>query len=177
MYYVMRASAPSLHSDIAYFEKFKKMVVCCRCNRTGQCRGCACVKAGKSCSNCLPSRLGNCSNVSATTNANTDTNTDTANRDVSALSNTSISTISTATASTSPSSSPVGPAVSSSGVASIHDTQNQPSISFHAHHRETYPHHYHLIYPHSYLWQLPTSSGVMRTRLRSASLSGMHMMK
>ena len=104
--------------------------MCCRCNRTGQCRGCACVKAGKSCSNCLPSRLGNCSNVSATTNANTDTNTDTANRDVSALSNTSISTISTATASTSPSSSPVGPAVSSSGVASIHDTQNQPSISF-----------------------------------------------
>ena len=39
------------------------MVVCCRCNRTGQCRGCACVKAGKLCSSCLPSRLGSCSNV------------------------------------------------------------------------------------------------------------------
>ena len=38
--------------------------MCCRCNRTGQCRGCACVKAGQPCSNCLPSRLGSCSNAS-----------------------------------------------------------------------------------------------------------------
>ena len=43
------------------------MVACCKCNRSGQCRGCACVKAGKHCSNCLPSRLGNCSNLSPTT--------------------------------------------------------------------------------------------------------------
>ena len=42
------------------------MVLCCRCNRTGSCRGCACVKAGKQCSNCLPSNLGSCSNVSST---------------------------------------------------------------------------------------------------------------
>ena len=48
-----------------------KMVLCCRCNRTGQCRGCACVKAGNLCSNCLPSRLGSCSNVSPANNANT----------------------------------------------------------------------------------------------------------
>ena len=48
-----------------------KMVLCCRCNRTGQCRGCACVKAGNLCSNCLPSRLGSCSNVSPAINANT----------------------------------------------------------------------------------------------------------
>ena len=39
-------------------------MLCCRCNRTGQCRGCACVKAGQPCSNCLPSRLGSCSNES-----------------------------------------------------------------------------------------------------------------
>ena len=38
--------------------------MCCRCNRTGQCRGCACVKAGQPCSNCLPGRLGSCSNAS-----------------------------------------------------------------------------------------------------------------
>ena len=44
------------------------MVACCRCNRTGSCRGCACVKAGKSCSNCLPSKLGTgtCLSVSTT---------------------------------------------------------------------------------------------------------------
>ena len=38
--------------------------MCCRCNRTSQCRWCACVKAGQPCSNCLPSRLGSCSNAS-----------------------------------------------------------------------------------------------------------------
>ena len=42
------------------------MVACCRCNRTGSCRGCACAKAGNSCSNCLPSKLGTCQNVSTT---------------------------------------------------------------------------------------------------------------
>ena len=39
------------------------MVSRCRCNRTGSCRGCACVKARKS---CLPSKLGTCLNVSTT---------------------------------------------------------------------------------------------------------------
>ena len=38
---------------------------CCRCNRTGSCKGCACVKAGKPCSNCLPSKLGSCANRSS----------------------------------------------------------------------------------------------------------------
>ena len=41
------------------------MVQCCRCNRTGICRGCACAKAGKSCIDCLPSKLGHCSNSAA----------------------------------------------------------------------------------------------------------------
>ena len=40
--------------------------MCCKCNRTGLCRGCACVKAGKPCVNCLPSKLGNCVNASTT---------------------------------------------------------------------------------------------------------------
>ena len=35
------------------------MAQCCRCNRTGSCRRCACVKAGR---HCLPSKLGTCSN-------------------------------------------------------------------------------------------------------------------
>ncbi len=35
---------------------------CCKCNKTGSCRGCVCVKTGKSCTNCLPSKLGTCSN-------------------------------------------------------------------------------------------------------------------
>ena len=32
---------------------------CCRCNKQGSCRGCVCVKEGRSCSNC---RLGKCRN-------------------------------------------------------------------------------------------------------------------
>ena len=38
------------------------MVVCCKCNRSSSCKGCACVKAGQKCQNCLPSRLGHCQN-------------------------------------------------------------------------------------------------------------------
>ena len=39
-------------------------VQCCRCNRTGLCRGCAYVNAGRKCINCLPSKRGSCSNTS-----------------------------------------------------------------------------------------------------------------
>ena len=39
---------------------------CCKCNRTGSCKGCACVKAGKPYANCLPSKLGSCTNSSST---------------------------------------------------------------------------------------------------------------
>ena len=43
--------------------KYKReMVSCCRCNRTGLCRSCNCVKAKKPCSNFLPSKLGTCLN-------------------------------------------------------------------------------------------------------------------
>ena len=35
----------------------------CRCNRFGKCRSCACVKASRCCTNCLPSRLGHCRNA------------------------------------------------------------------------------------------------------------------
>ena len=35
---------------------------CCRCNRTGICRSCSCVKAGQPCTNCLPGRLLRCRN-------------------------------------------------------------------------------------------------------------------
>ena len=40
------------------------MVACCKCNRTGLCRSCACVKARRLCESCLPSKLGNCANTS-----------------------------------------------------------------------------------------------------------------
>ncbi len=36
---------------------------CCKCNRTGSCKGCACVKAKRLCKNCLPSKLGSCANT------------------------------------------------------------------------------------------------------------------
>ena len=39
---------------------------CSRCNRTGTCKNCVCKKAGKLCSRCLPGKLGNCANQSAT---------------------------------------------------------------------------------------------------------------
>ena len=39
---------------------------CCKCNRTGTCKGCACVKAGLPCTSCLPSRLGSCMNSQQT---------------------------------------------------------------------------------------------------------------
>ena len=41
-------------------------MACCRCNRTGRCRNCACVKAGNPCQNCLPGRLGQCLNTEPT---------------------------------------------------------------------------------------------------------------
>ena len=43
------------------------MVVCCKCSRSGLCRNCACVKAGKLCQSCLPSRLSKCLNFSPET--------------------------------------------------------------------------------------------------------------
>ena len=52
-------------------KKNLKMVQCCKCNRTGQCKGCVCVKAGRYCSNCLPSKLGSCSNVLSLTRPRT----------------------------------------------------------------------------------------------------------
>ena len=39
-------------------------MTCCRCNRAGICRSCACVKAKRLCVNCLPCKQGNCANIS-----------------------------------------------------------------------------------------------------------------
>ena len=38
------------------------MPVCCTCNKRGRCSTCACVKNGKKCSNCQPSKKGTCLN-------------------------------------------------------------------------------------------------------------------
>ena len=38
-------------------------MVCCKCNKTGKCKGCSCVKEGKHCINCLPGKMGVCANV------------------------------------------------------------------------------------------------------------------
>ena len=37
-------------------------LACCQCNRSGICKGCSCVKAGKTCISCLPGRLERCRN-------------------------------------------------------------------------------------------------------------------
>ena len=44
-------------------------MVCCKCNRTGHCRNCACVKAKKTCDSCLPCRLGQCQNTCCQNNS------------------------------------------------------------------------------------------------------------
>ncbi len=43
------------------------MMNCCRCNRSGRCLNCSCVKNKLPCKNCLPLRLGNCGNKLSTT--------------------------------------------------------------------------------------------------------------
>ena len=42
-----------------------RQMVCCKCNRSGRCKGCICVKEGRQCVNCLPGRLGLCRNGDA----------------------------------------------------------------------------------------------------------------
>ena len=37
---------------------------CCRCNSNGRCRGCVCVRGGRTCTSCTPSRSGRCENFS-----------------------------------------------------------------------------------------------------------------
>ena len=45
------------------------MPVCCRCNGSGRCKACSCVKSGKPCLDCLPSRNGHCNNNETLTSA------------------------------------------------------------------------------------------------------------
>ena len=42
---------------------------CCRCNGSGRCKNCVCVEAGRTCSNCLPTRRGRCRNTSSFLNS------------------------------------------------------------------------------------------------------------
>ena len=93
-----------------------------RCNRTGFCRGCACVKAGRRCSNCLPS-WGSCSNVSSTP-----TPGPTSNSILAPMNQTTTSTKFSSATTSSCSSEPI---VSVSDMSSVPDTptQNQYSIS------------------------------------------------
>ena len=39
------------------------MTVCCRCNSSGRCVSCICVRKGTPCVNCLPLRRGRCQNA------------------------------------------------------------------------------------------------------------------
>ena len=51
---------PLLCSLLSY-----KMRQCCRCNGSGRCKNCSCVKAGRACMDCLPSKKQACANLSA----------------------------------------------------------------------------------------------------------------
>ena len=37
-------------------------MACCRCDKTGTCKGCSCAKEGRNCDNCLPGHLNKCQN-------------------------------------------------------------------------------------------------------------------
>ena len=58
-----------IYKDTKYYEwrelniAEKSLGSSCRCNKFGKCRSCACVKASRCCTNCLPSRLGHCRNA------------------------------------------------------------------------------------------------------------------
>ena len=99
------------------------MVVCCRCNRTGQCRGCACVKAGKLCSSCLPSRLGSCSNVGRRQDPASCETTTTTTTTTTTSTPANLSTTSTAV---SPSPTPVCEAVSIPDSSSQNQSTSNP---------------------------------------------------
>ena len=45
------------------------MPLCCRCNGSGHCKSCSCVKSGRQCVDCLPSRKGHCGNHGISTSA------------------------------------------------------------------------------------------------------------
>ena len=45
--------------------KDRRQTNCCRCNRTGSCQNCSCVKASQLCAKCAPGRLGHCQNKSS----------------------------------------------------------------------------------------------------------------
>ena len=44
-------------------KRSRKLPGCCRCNASGKCRNCFCVKSRRPCSGCLPSRRGLCENA------------------------------------------------------------------------------------------------------------------
>ena len=47
-------------------------MTCCKCNRTGTCKNCSCVKKNSRCTNCLPCRLNKCANISSSSTDDTD---------------------------------------------------------------------------------------------------------
>ena len=69
------------------------MAACCKCNRSGSCLRCACVKACKLCENCLPGKLGHCGNRTTSNVSSADMPASTA--DNFAATNVTVSTAST----------------------------------------------------------------------------------
>ena len=65
-------------------------MVCCRCNRSGRCKNCQCVKRGFACVDCLPSRQGACCNLPAPSSAPGDPTSSTVVSDRPAVSTSSV---------------------------------------------------------------------------------------
>ena len=78
---------------------------CCRCNKTGRCSNCSCVKAGKLCHSCLPGRLSQCNN-NTTTTTTTQFNSNSKIQTNTIANNTSVSSTIAATTTTSTTTTP-----------------------------------------------------------------------
>ena len=63
------------------------MPQCCRCNGKGRCKGCVCVRNGKTCTNCTPGRVGKCENRGSATRIETEAADDQGNAEGASAAN------------------------------------------------------------------------------------------
>ena len=68
-------------------------MTCCRCNRSGSCQNCSCVKSKTKCTNCLPGRLNKCVNSSTPNSEDSSSNNSTIRQDESSASDHCVSEV------------------------------------------------------------------------------------
>ena len=105
-------------------------MTCCKCNRTGRCQNCSCVKKGKPCQSCLLQRLGNCVNTVQTRSSSSAFTDMPLTQPPPSTLNSAPETPPTGTSATSPSNQPSSPIRSESNpVRSIPETPLNSGLS------------------------------------------------